>query len=512
MADKGNTWFNGMGSTMIPEIGRQPYPAGKVGPSRTRGLVQTALIVAAASVFSSAVLFTIPSDWLWETARITSVCIVLIFALRFSVGRFKSAFVIWWLMLVSECIFFREGVGDQPIVAAYKGYFPTAAYGEVICWALCFVAVFFSAWKLRGYFKGLLAADYKWLTLFAGLSVISCVYSTRPSLGLAWSFKLCLVTLLLLLCAKQIREYRDIVSFLRFTLWAYVIIMLQPVVIAMFRGQMFDEEGRMSTIVSPNALSPNSAVVVLLALTLFSRWKGEGIRKSAIILGVLGCVVMILAGSKTGIVAAVFAGFFFFFLRKKVGSAFGYVALSAVMVLILALSTPLGGYFQTYDAGSGAETLSGRTILWSAVMPAIRDRIFLGHGFMSSEFLIFQVNQVAWAAPQLHNGFLEALYNGGLIGLVFMLGIIIIIPVRLAQVLRKVPLESSMYRTAAGCIALYAFLIINGLSNSSYGGKPSAIFMLLLSLVVVANKMFEVAFQSPRHEHTALAAGVSHVN
>lgn len=506
MADKGGTWFNGMGSAMIPDAGLQPYSAARGKASRTRAIVQWVLILAVTSLFCSAVLYTIPSDWLWETARITSVCMVLIFALRFSVGRFKSAFVIWWLMLVSECLFFREGVGDQPVVAAYKGYFPTAAYGEVICWGLCFVAVFFLAWKLRGYFNGLLTGDYKWLTLFAALSVISCVYSTRPSLGLAWSFKLSLVVLLLVLCADQIREYRDIVSFLRFTLWAYVIIMLQPVVIAMFRGQMFDEEGRMSTIVSPNALSPNSAVVVLLALTLFSRWKGEGLRKSAIILGVLGCSVMILAGSKTGIVAAVFAGFFFFFLRKKVGSGVGYVALSAILILILAASTPLGGYFQTYDAGSGAETLSGRTILWGAVMPSIKDRILLGHGFMSSEFLIFQVNQVAWAAPQLHNGFLEALYNGGVMGLFFMLGIIIIIPVRLSQVLRRVPLESPMYRTAAGCIALYAFLIINGLSNSSYGGKPSAIFMLLLSLVVVANKMFEVASQSPRQEHTALAA------
>lgn len=491
MADKGNTWFSGMGSSMIPEVGLPSYSVPRT--SRTGTIIRNSLIVAAASLFAATVLYTVPSDWLWETARISSVCIVLIFALRFATGRFKPAFGIWWLMLVSECIFFREGVGDQPVVAAYKGYFPAAAYGEVICWGLCFLAVFFSIWSLRGYFKRLFVGDFKWLTFFAGLSFLSSIYSTRSALGLAWGFKLCLVVLLLLLCSEQIREYTDIVYFLRFTLWAYVVIMLQPVLIAMSRGQMFDEEGRMSTIVSPNALSPNSAVVVLLALTLFSKWKGEGLRKSAIVLGIIGCAVMILAGSKTGIVGALFAGFLFFFLRKKIGSGFGYVALTSVFILILAVSTPLGGYFKTYDAGGGADTLSGRTILWSAVMPAIKDRIILGHGYMSSEFLIFQVNQVAWAAPQLHNGFLESLYNGGAIGFLIMLTIAILIPVRLAQVLRRVPVDSGIYRIAAGCISLYAFLIINGLSNSSYGGKPTAIFMLLLSLLMVADRLYAVA-------------------
>jgi O-antigen ligase len=505
MADNGSTWMSETG-TIVGSDFRLPRSAGAPPTSRGRRIVQTALLLAVTSLVCASILYTIPEDWLWETARITSVCIVLIFALRFSTGRFRPAFVIWWLVMVSECIFFREGIGDQPVIAAYKGYFPTAAYGEVVSWVLCFLAVFFCAWSIRGYFKRLFVGDFKWLTLFAGISFISCIYSTRATLGLAWGFKLCLVVLLLLLCSEQIREYRDVSSFLRFTFWAYVIIMLQPVVIAMFRGQMFDEEGRMSTILSPNALSPNAAVVVLMALALFSTRKGEGLRKSAAIMGFIGGVVMILAGSKTGIVAAVFAGFLFFFLRKKLGSAFGYVVLTGIMIFILALASPLGAYFHSYNEGGGMDTLSGRTILWGAVMPAIKDRIILGHGYMSSEFLIFQVNQVAWAAPQLHNGFLEALYNGGSIGLLIMLAIAIVIPVRLSQVLRRVPLESPIYRTAAGCIALWAFLIINGLSNSSYGGKPTSIFMLLLCLVIVADKLLEIASRSAGYEHAALAA------
>lgn len=510
MADKGSTWFSGTGVIVGSDFGM----AGATGTprtSRTRSIVQTTLLLAVTSLISASILYTIPEDWLWETARITSVCIVLIFALRFPIGKFKPAFVIWWLVMVSECIFFREGIGDQPVIAAYKGYFPTAAYGEVVSWVLSFLAVFFCAWSIRGYFKHLFVGDFKWLTFFAGFSFLSCVYSTRATLGLAWGFKLCLIVLLLLLCSEQTREYRDVVSFLRFTFWAYVIVMLQPVVIAMFRGQMFDEEGRMSTILSPNALSPNAAVVVLLALALYSNRKGEGLRKAAIIVGFIGCVVMILAGSKTGIVAALFSGFLFFFLRKKLGSAFGYVALTSILIVILALVSPLGAYFHSYNEGGGMDTLSGRTILWGAVMPAIYQRPIFGHGYMSSEFLVFQVNQVAWAAPQLHDGFLEALYNGGIISLFAIVGIVILIPVRLAQVLRRVPVDAPMYRTAAGCIALWAFLVINGLSNSSYGGKPTSIFMLLLCLVPVARRLLDIATGSYGKEYAALAAHAGHV-
>jgi O-antigen ligase len=160
---------------------------------------------------------------------------------------------------------------------------------------------------------------------------------------------------------------------------------------------------------------------------------------------------------------------------------------------MLALTTPLGSYFHTYSEGAGADTFSGRTLLWSAVMPAIRQKPILGHGYMSSEFVAFQVNAVGWAAPHLHNGFLEALYNNGVPGLLVILAICIVIPRNLYRVLRRVSSTDPIYRIGAGCLALYAFLLINGLFNSSFGGKATAPFMVLLALVVVSNKLLELA-------------------
>jgi len=232
---------------------------------------------------------------------------------------------------------------------------------------------------------------------------------------------------------------------------------------------------------------------------LFSRVKDEGLRTSAIFVGTAALVVAILGGGKAGIVGGVFAGVLFLVLRRRFGSALGYVGIAILLVCVLALSTPLGDYFSHYHEAGKAATLTGRTLLWSAVMPAIERKPILGYGYLASTFVQFQVNAVDWAAPQLHNGFVEVLYNNGLIGLVPILAINFVIARNLIHVLRRAPTTSAIYRVGAGCLALYAHLFINGMSNASFGGRVRPPFILLLSLVLVSSKLRELV---PRPERT----------
>lgn len=125
-------------------------------------------------------------------------------------------------------------------------------------------------------------------------------------------------------------------------------------------------------------------------------------------------------------------------------------------------------------------------------MPAIWHQPILGHGYLASTFVQFQVNGVDWPAPQLHNGFVEVLYNNGLIGLIPILVINFVIARNLIQVLRRAPSTGAIYRLGAGCLALYAHLFLNGLFNASFGGRVRPPFILLLSLVLVSNKLLEL--------------------
>jgi O-antigen ligase len=500
MADK-STWLNGAGTipgsraaAPVRSVSVEPYPVDSAGDRRRR--TRTIMIAGAIAICSALLLTATPANWTWELLRIMSVGIVLMAAFYFPVHYPKPAFVIWFVMLISECIFFREG-DSYSNTAAYQGSFPTAAYGEVVGWMLCLLAVLVCAIRMRGFFRRLFEGDYKWPALFTIVCFGSCLYTPRLGLGLVWAVKLALVVMLLVACSIRIHDFRDTVSFLRFTVWAYVIIVMQPVVVAMMRGQMFDEEGRMSTIVSPNALSPNAAMVLLLALTLFSTRKGEGLNKSAILIGLGASLVMVLAGSKTGVLAAIFAGGIFFLIRGRWGSAVTFIAGTAVLVGALILTTPLGDYLHLYQERAGVDSLSGRTLLWNAVLPAIKAKPILGHGYMSSEFIAIQINAVGWSAPQLHNGFLEALYNTGILGLLAMMMILLVIPRNLIRVLRVAPKSDYLYQVAAGCLALYGFLIINGFFNSSFGGKCTSPFMVLLGLVIVSHKLRESASHLP---------------
>lgn len=499
MADKGNTWFSSA-NTMTSRAAVPP--TGDTGGSHPHSVARTISIIGALAVASMLALCAIPQPWEWEALRVMAVGLVLLSLFFLPEGRLKPSFFIWSMLLISECIFFREG-DSSASAKAYALDFPTAAYGEVMMWGLCLLAVLMFSSKIRGYLNHLFGGTHKWPTLFAMLCIASCVYSPRPSLGLVWGLKLALGVLLLLLCSFQMKDFRDTTNFLRFTIWAYVIIVLDPIVISILRGELFDEDGRMSTVVSPNYLSPAAGVIVLLALTLYSKRKGEGLHKSAIVLGFGACIVMILAASKTGIMAAMIAGGLYFIVCRRFGSAMTFVAATLGLVAILALTTPLGGYLHAYRQGEGADSLSGRTILWAAVKPSIESKPILGHGYMASEFIALQVRDVGWAAPQLHNGFLEAAYNTGVIGFLLMVIIIVIIPTNLYRVLRRLPPTDPVYRVAAGCLSLFAFLIINACFNSTFGGKATAPFMLLLALLVVSSKL--LAQSAPQPENAAVS-------
>jgi len=95
----------------------------------------------------------------------------------------------------------------------------------------------------------------------------------------------------------------------------------------------------------------------------------------------------------------------------------------------------------------------------------------------------------------MHNGFLEALYNNGLIGLIILVAIHLLIVKNLWRAL-KGPRDRNAQLLAVGSSAIYVNLLINGLFNATYGGRASAPFMLLLGLLVVSEKLRGMTGQS----------------
>jgi O-antigen ligase len=91
-------------------------------------------------------------------------------------------------------------------------------------------------------------------------------------------------------------------------------------------------------------------------------------------------------------------------------------------------------------------------------------------------------------AGHMHNGFLEALYNNGLIGLFLMLMIHVVIVRNLWKTMRG-EVSPRAQRLAIGSMAIYTNLLINGMFNATFSGRANSQFMLLLAMVIVSIRL-----------------------
>jgi O-antigen ligase len=199
---------------------------------------------------------------------------------------------------------------------------------------------------------------------------------------------------------------------------------------------------------------------------------------------------MLLSGGKAGIVSSVLSMIFYFILKKKIGSAL--LSLAAIVFLgfvLLSVVAPLRGYVDSYAEEGQAENLTGRTDLWVAAIPIIRQSPILGHGYMASKFVTSNVEGVRWEAAHLHNSILEVLYNNGIVGLVLALSMHAIIIKNLLRVIRQPGAPRELYEIAVGFLAVYANLLINSFFNATIGGRPSTLFMIFLALFVLSENL-----------------------
>jgi O-antigen ligase len=160
------------------------------------------------------------------------------------------------------------------------------------------------------------------------------------------------------------------------------------------------------------------------------------------------------------------------------------LALGGVVLAV----TPLPSYFTTYYEKGQLYSISGRTELWAAVLATVKQRPILGNGYVAGRFVSLHVDEAFAEAGNLHNGFLEALYNNGVSGLLPVLAMHLVILKNVAAVL-KATWRGQRNLLATGILALYINILINGFSNATFGGRAYAPFMLFMGLVVVSESL-----------------------
>ena len=395
----------------------------------------------------------------------------------------KLIFALWWVLLGSEEIF--SYMTDD----AEGGQFSSGAYSEAMMWVFIGLVFLLYTYRNSQYLRTLFTGSYKWVSWFGVVCLLSCAYAEQPKFALAWIVKLFLAILLLAACNFEVKNTDDLRTFLKISQWALVFMVSVPIVRLLANPETL-ATGRLYDVgTAPTVLSVDAGLLVLYSLTLSEPGKNSTSRNIFVLLGM---VVMLLAAGKTGILGCIFGALAFFMLQGKFKAAARFLLILAVVGSLLVAFTPLGTYLKFYLGSGQAGSVTGRSDVWAAGWQLIKAKIFLGRGFMSSRFLAYKIN-VVWMPNHLHNGFLEVMYNNGLVGLFVIVMMLGWTARNLIAVLRAVDPFHPVHQLAAGCLAIYLDIVINGMVSRTFGSRPDGTFMILFSMVFVSDRLLAAA-------------------
>jgi len=464
---------------------------GETGLQKSTGRGRSILWMVALALLTATVLaafYVLSSD--------QSISIMLVGAVFFGLMWFavatapsvevrsrKLIFALWWVLLGSEEIF--SYMTDD----AEGGQFSSGAYSEAMMWVFIGLVFLLYTYRNSQYLRTLFTGSYKWVSWFGVVCLLSCAYAEQPKFSLAWIVKLFLAILLLAACNFESKSTEDLRTFLKISQWALVFMVSVPIVRLLANPETL-ATGRLYDVgTAPTVLSVDAGLLVLYSLTLSQPGKNNASRNLFVLLGM---VVMLLAAGKTGILGCIFGALAFFMLQGRFKAAARFLLILAVVGSLLVAFTPLGTYLKFYLGSGQAGSVTGRSDVWAAGWQLIKAKIFLGRGFMSSRFLAYKIN-VVWMPNHLHNGFLEVMYNNGLVGLFVIVMMLGWTARNLIGVMRAVSHDHPLHQLAVGCFAIYLDIVINGMVSRTFGSRPDGTFMILFSLVFVSDRLLAAA-------------------
>lgn len=458
-----------------------PYPSRRW---RVRGVFGGTVGFCAIALLAFIVLVVLGASWplvfffLASTLFVTSLVMARPFSGSAIAGDkasfLSSILVIWIFLLVSEAIFTH----NQTAGSAVSGHFDIDAYYQALSWIMSLFALGMVTWSRPAYLRRLFSGPLKWASIFAVVAVISCPLSTQPVYSLALSFKLCLIVLVLSAMGETIADGTGISKLFAGLFLGMLIIVSQEVISPFLGPGPVFEGGRFG-----NMIGLSGTCGLLLLLSVLFLW----LKKNPWFLfcGICSVVIMMLAGTKGGMVASFVSLMMFFLLLKRPAQAIAVSLVFTVIFVLCVAFTPLGHSLEKYSESGNASTLTGRTNLWSAVWPEIESKPILGHGYRASRFVSEEVEGAFAEAGNMHNSFLEVLYNNGIAGLLPILMINVLIVVNLRCVLVRPPTPQIRYYAAAA-FALYVHLFVWGLVAATFGGAPDYRFMTLFAVLLIS--------------------------
>lgn len=307
----------------------------------------------------------------------------------------------------------------------------------------------------------------RWLWIYLTLAACSLLWTTTQSELAAvayWSAMAADVLAVVLLL-----RYRPAEEQTCHLMRGFVIGAVGVAIVAWLAPTMDDLRLGDQDFLHPNAIGYMFAIAILFAVCLTKQdglWKWVGAALAITLLRTL---------SKASIVAFVAAALFYFARDSSVSrKAKNRIAFGTGLTLLCFLGI-LESYLDSYFQGSRAETLTGRTIIWSEALDAAMEKPWLGHGFYSFRWVMPPFGDFeAWHA---HNELLQQFFAYGVVGAL----LVVTLYYSFYRQLRSSP--NSEQKTLAGALLILA--LVRGVVDTDNFGLSYPLWLLAAMAIML---------------------------
>jgi O-antigen ligase len=233
----------------------------------------------------------------------------------------------------------------------------------------------------------------------------------------------------------------------------------------------------------PNTLGLEIGIATLIAQYLAhrgARWKWLGIALAITLLRTL---------SKTAIIAFVIAECWYLMQNKQMTRKIKMRIGAAALLVVACFWGLLSSYIDVYNntgSGNQAETLTGRTVLWTVAFSIGMEKPWFGHGLYSFKALIPAFG--TFEPVHAHNELLQQFFEFGITGVVIAVGV-----------------YWSFYRQARRAMAsdlrtlaltLLLFSSLRGLTDTTNFGLSYPLWLLTALSICLIRSVIVEAYQS----------------
>ncbi len=231
---------------------------------------------------------------------------------------------------------------------------------------------------------------------------------------------------------------------------------------------------------NPNHLGLICVIAVWANLTVWYLTKRKNIRLLNILLLALTVIALAHSKSTTSMLVAsyialalpVFMNTQNDAMSKRLLKVFFFAVICIFSILFIYALEPEWLTINAVLAGLGKEkTLTGRTVLWETGFKLFYMKPYCGWGF---DALTSILQQTHTKVGQFHNGYLDLAIRGGIIALVFLIGIVF----KLCLALLKVAKDD--YKLAITCGVMILGILVHNITEASFIRGTHQFWLLFL--------------------------------